>query len=99
LLESVYEKALMVELDERGIPAECQTLIPVRYHGQDLGMGFRADILVDRSLLLELKSVKEIIPIHISQVITYLKLLGLKRGYLLNFNKRLMKNGMKRISI
>jgi len=89
----------MVELDERGIPAESQILIPVHYHGHDLGMGFRADIIVDRSLLLELKSVKEISPLHTSQVMTYLKLLRLKRGYLLNFNNRLMKNGIKRISI
>jgi GxxExxY protein len=99
LLESVYELALMVEFKETGVPAKRQVEIPVTYKGQNLGVGFRADIIVDNCLLLELKAVNEISPLHIAQVITYLKLLKLKRGYLLNFNTRLLKNGIKRISI
>ena len=99
LLESVYELALMVELAEAGIPAQRQVEIPVQYRGQNLGIGFRADIIVDNCLLLELKSVDEVNSIHVAQVITYLKLLRFKRGYLINFNKGLLKDGIKRISI
>lgn len=62
-------------------------------------MGFRADIIVERSLLLELKAVQEIIPLHFAQVITYLKMTSIKRGFILNFNVPVMKKGIKRISI
>ena len=99
LLESVYEKALMYELTEAGIPAESQIDIPVKYRGIELGLGFRADIVVNGNLLLELKTVKEFMPIHLSQVITYLKVLNIKRGFLINFNTKLLKYGIKRISI
>ncbi len=99
LLESVYELALLVQLTEAGIRAERQVEVPVRYHGRDLGIGFRADMIVANHLLLELKCVDELAPIHLAQVITYLKLLRFKRGFLLNFNARLMKDGIKRISI
>lgn len=99
LLESVYEKALMFELAEIGISAKNQLGIPVKYRGIELGLGFRADIIVDNNLLLELKTVNEFAPIHLSQVMTYLKVLNIKRGFLLNFNTRLLKNGIKRISI
>jgi GxxExxY protein len=75
LLESVYEAAFFVELTEAGIPAIRQAAVPVVYHGQDLGVGFRADIIVADCLLLELKSVKELDDVHLSQVITYLRLL------------------------
>src|SRR5438270_10613383 len=88
LMESVYEMALMMELAEARIPAQRQVDIPVFYHGRDLGLGFRADIIVADCLLLELKSVDVFTPLHIAQVINYLKLLRFKRGYLLNFNKR-----------
>jgi len=99
LLESVYEKALMFELMEAGISAKSQVDVPVKYRNIDLGLGFRADIIVNNNLLLELKTVKEFSPIHLSQVMTYLKVLNIKRGFLLNFNTRLLKNGIKRISI
>ena len=99
LLESVYEKALLFELTEMGIPAQSQVDVPVKYRNVELGLGFRADIVVDNNLLLELKTVNEFAPIHLSQVMTYLKVLNIKRGFLLNFNTRLLKNGIKRISI
>jgi GxxExxY protein len=99
LLESVYEKALMFELAEAGIPAKCQVDVPVKYRDIELGLGFRADIVVDNSLLLELKTVSEFAPIHLSQIITYLKVLKIKRGFLLNFNTKLLKHGIKRVSI
>jgi len=99
LLESVYEAALMIELAERGIEARRQVEIPAFYKGHDLGLGFRADVIVQDCLLLEIKSVQEITPTHLAQLITYLKLLRYKRGFLLNFNSRLMKDGIKRVSI
>lgn len=99
LLESVYEVALAYELDKVGIKIKRQVDIPVVYDSVNLGTGFRADIVVDDSLLLELKAVDEIKPVHLAQMITYLKLMGLKRGYLLNFNTRLLKDGIKRVSI
>jgi len=99
LLESVYEAALMIELAERGIEARRQVEIPAFYKGHDLGLGFRADVIVQDCLLLEIKSVQEITPTHLAQLITYLKLLRYKRRFLLNFNSRLMKDGIKRVSI
>ena len=99
LLESVYEKALVIELTEAGVGARPQVEIPVVYRGRDLGVGFRADVIVEDCLLLELKCVETITPVHTAQIITYLKLLQFKRGFLLNFNVRLLKQGIKRISI
>jgi len=99
LLESVYELALLIELELMGILARRQIDVDVNYRGRDLGTGFRADIIVDGCLLLELKSVETLAPIHTAQLITYLKLLGFKRGYLLNFNVPLLKQRIKRVSI
>lgn len=69
------------------------------YKGNEIGVGFRADLIVEDCLLLELKCVETLHPIHLAQVITYLKLLRYKRGYLLNFHSQLMKDGIKRVSI
>ena len=99
LLESVYEQALAFELSQRDVGVLCQVEVPVFYKGHDLGTGFRADMIVEDSLLLELKSVDAFSGVHLAQVITYLRLLGLKRGLLLNFNTRLLKEGIKRVSI
>ena len=99
LLESVYQNALCVEFEERGISYEREVPVTVVYKGRDLGIGFRADIIVERTLLLELKSVESLVDIHLSQVLTYLKLLTFKRGLLLNFGSKLLKNGIKRVSI
>ena len=99
LLETVYERALIVELKEKGIAAEQQKAIPVIYRGKDLGIGFRADIVVETKLVLELKSVDKFCDIHIAQLITYLKLLNIKRGFLLNFNSIKLKQGIKKVSI
>ena len=99
LLESVYEKALAFELTLRGVHFLCQVEVPVSYKGNDLGAGFRADMIVEDSLLLELKSVDALSGIHLAQVMTYLRLLRLKRGLLLNFNTKLLKEGIKRVSI
>jgi GxxExxY protein len=99
LVESVYESAMMIELADSGMSAKNQVEIPVEYKGQSLGLGFRADIVVEDCLLLEIKSVNELNELHVAQVINYLKLLRLKRGFLLNFNRKLMKEGIRRVSI
>lgn len=99
LLESVYELALMVEFSDLGIEAKRQVEIPVSYRGVNLGIGFRADIIVAESLILEIKAVDELGAIHTAQIMSYLKLLGYKRGLLLNFNKKLLKEGIRRVSI
>jgi len=99
LLESVYKRALMMELAEEKIPAEREVEIPVMYRGRDLGVGFRADIIVNDCLLLELKCLDSITSIELAQVINYLKLLHFKRGYILNFKRRLLKEGIRRVSI
>jgi GxxExxY protein len=99
LLESVCAKALLIELAERGIRADSELPVDAKYKGHDLGLGLRADIVVEGRLLLELKAVAQLTDLHLAQVISYLKLLGLKRGYLLNFNCKRMKDGIKRVSI
>ena len=99
LLESVYEKALACELVDNGLAVQCQVPVTAYYRGRELGLGFRADMLVEHSLLLELKCVESFADLHIAQMITYLRLLRYKRGYLLNFNTRLLKYGIKRVSI
>lgn len=91
--------ALVIELSEAGFQVQRQVEIPVVYHGKELGIGFRADVIVADSLLLEIKAVEEFNSVHMAQLMTYLKLLNLKRGFLLNFNCRLMKQGIKRVSI
>ena len=99
LNESVYEAALMLELAVMGISAKRQVQVPVWYRGQKLDLAFQADVIVENCLLLELKSVESLTNIHLAQVMNYLKLLNLKRGYLLNFNVKLLKEGIKRVSI
>lgn len=99
LLESVYDAALAFELTRAGLNFRRQVEVPVVYAGHNLGLGFRADLVVADSLLLELKSVEALAPVHLAQVITYLRLLQFKRGYLLNFNHPLMKQVIRRVSI
>jgi GxxExxY protein len=99
LLESVYEAALAIELMERQLAVARQVEIPVRYPGRELGVGFRADLLVEDRLLIELKCVDRFHPVHVAQVITYLKLLGFKRSLLISFNQRLLRDAIKRVSI
>jgi len=99
LLESAYEAALCHELSTRGMRCDRQVLIPVKYKGVDVGPGFRADIVVENCLLIELKCVDVIGGMHVAQVINYLRLLNIKRGFILNFHAKLMKEGIKRVSI
>jgi len=96
LLESVYEAALCRELALRGIPFVRQAEIHVSYKGEPLDCGFRADIIADSRVILELKSVEQILPIHEAQLINYLKLAHLQLGLLINFNVPVLKNGLRR---
>ncbi|MBI4908152.1 MAG: GxxExxY protein [Acidobacteria bacterium] len=97
LLESVYEAALSKELRIRGIDHVRQKDIHVAYKGEDLGLGFRADILVADTVVVEIKSVAEIAPIHQKQTLNYLKLARKPVGLLINFNVPLLKDGITRI--
>ena len=99
LLESVYEKCLAFELADRGLLVATQKEIPVRYKNLTFDCSFRADLIVENKVLLELKSIDQLMPIHTSQVITYLKLTGLKTALLINFNVPTLKTGLKRISL
>ncbi len=96
LLESVYEQCLCHELSERGLAYERQVEVPILYKGASLPCGLRADLIVERRVLLELKAVDEIHPIHEAQLLTYLRLTGIKVGLLLNFNVTALKHGILR---
>jgi len=97
LLETVYEAVLAKELRERGLTVERQIPIPIEYGGFRFDEGFRADIVVEGKVILELKSIEAINNAHKKQLLTYLKLTGMKLGYLLNFGEALMKDGIIRI--
>jgi GxxExxY protein len=97
LLESTYEACLKYELAERGLKAECQKVLPVVYKEILLEQGYRIDLLVENCVVVELKAVDAITDVHKAQVLTYLKLSGHKIGLLLNFNVKLLKNGIHRL--
>ena len=97
LLESAYEECLCREMSLRDLPFERQKAVPVEYKGVKLDCGYRLDVVVDKLVVLELKAVNALESIHDAQLITYLKLTGLKLGMLINFNVPVLKNGIKRI--
>ena len=97
LLESAYEECLCYEFVNRGIKYERQKLLPVAYKGTKLDCGYRLDVVVNDLVVLELKAVDQIQPIHSAQLLTYLKLSNLKLGILINFNVTVLKSGIKRI--
>ena len=96
LLESTYEQCLAFELDQAGLEYKRQPPLPVQYKGRLLECGYRIDMLVQGSLILELKSVDAILGIHQAQLLTYMKLAGVKTGLLINFNVQQLKSGIKR---
>jgi GxxExxY protein len=97
LLESAYELCLIRELRKRGLRVESQVPIAVRYDGETLDVGYRADLLVEGVILVELKSAETVLPIHKAQLLSYLRLSGKEVGLLINFNVEHLKNGIKRI--
>ena len=97
LLESVYERALIHELQQNGLSVTSQVPIDMNYKGVNLGEGLRLDLLVENSLIVELKSVEELKPIHYKQLLTYLKLTNKHIGLLINFNVNDFRDGIKRV--
>jgi GxxExxY protein len=98
LLESAYETCLVHELGQRGLDVKRQVALPLIYDGIKLDAGYRLDLLINDRIIVELKSVDKFLPIHTAQLLSYLKLSGLKLGYLLNFNVVHMREGIKRIA-
>ena len=97
LLETVYEVVLTKELQSRGLRVERQVPVSITYGGLRLEEGFRADLIVEGKVILELKSTEQLSKVHPKQVLTYLKLKGLKLGFVLNFGSNLMKDGIERV--
>jgi GxxExxY protein len=98
LLESAYEECLCHELAQRSIYFERQKSLPVKYKNVLLDCGYKPDLVVEARVILELKTVEQLLPIHEAQLLTYLKLSGLTLGLLINFNVPVLKNGIKRIA-
>ena len=97
LFESVYEEILYYRLTKRGINVQKQVAVPVYYEEVKMDVGFRADLIVESKVVVEIKSIEAVAPVHHKQLLTYLKLTGLKVGLLINFNEALLKDGIKRI--
>lgn len=98
LLESVYETTLAFDLREKGMEVQQQVPMPLVYKEVKQDIGYRIDLIVDNKVLVEIKSVETLAPVHFSQTLTYLKLSGLKLGLLINFNSKTLKEGIHRIA-
>ena len=97
LLESTYEACLAYELSEAGLSIETQKGLPVVYKEVKLDCGYRIDVLANRKVIVEVKSIEALSDVHLAQILTYLKLSGCKLGYLINFNVTLLKEGIRRV--
>jgi len=97
LFESVYEAILFYELTQLGFAVDRQKGIPVNWKEINLDLGFRSDLIVENRVLIEIKSIEAIAPVHKKQVLTYIRLTGIKLGLLINFNEALIKEGITRI--
>ncbi|CAG0927785.1 hypothetical protein TFLX_00622 [Thermoflexales bacterium] len=96
LLESAYESCLLYELSQQGLKVEAQRPLPIIYREVKLDCGYRLDLLVEDAVIVELKAVEQLVPIHTAQLMSYLKLSGCKVGLLINFHETLLKNGIVR---
>jgi len=99
LLERVYQECLCLELTEAGIPFRREVMVPVLYKAHTIEMGLRADILVDDAILLEIKAVASIVPAHEAQILTYLRMSGIRVGFILNFHAHRLKDGLRRFVV
>ena len=97
LLESVYEAVMLYEIQKHGLQVDSQVPIPVVWEDVKLEVGFRADLIVERKVVIELKSVEQILPVHKKQLLTYLRLADCRLGLLINFGAELIKNGISRV--
>ena len=98
LLETVYEVILAKKLTEMGLAVERQVPVPIRFEGMVFDEGFRADLIIERKVIIELKSVEHLAPVHSKQLLTYLRLTGCRLGLLINFGEALLKDGFKRVA-
>jgi GxxExxY protein len=99
LLESVYKACLIVELRAARLNVETECDLPLFYNGAQLEVGYRADMIVERTVVVEVKSVEKLLPVHHAQVVTYLKLTGCRVGLLVNFNVPILRHGIRRIEL
>jgi GxxExxY protein len=99
LLESAYQAAMAAELEYLGVPFREQVEVPIQYRGRKLDCAYRLDLIVDDQLIVELKAVDKLMPVHEAQLLTYLRLMNIKTGLLLNFNTPYLRNGIKRLSL
>ena len=97
LLETIYEACLLYELQKRKVSIESQVAVPITYDKLKLDSGLRLDLIVEKAIVLELKAVEKLLPIHEAQLLTYLKLTNLRLGFLINFNVEAIRLGIKRI--
>ena len=97
LLESAYHECLSHELKARDVHIECEVPIAIEYKGHRIGVAYRADMLIENKVLVELKTVDTLLPVHKAQLLTYLRLTDRKLGLLMNFNVSVMKNGVRRV--
>jgi GxxExxY protein len=97
LLESVYQELYVYKLRERGVSVETEVQLPVVYEGKQFTSTFRIDILIEKKLVIELKSVETVLPVHKKQLLTYLRLSNLKLGLLINFGSAYIKDGIERV--
>jgi GxxExxY protein len=97
LLESIYDQALCVELQRRNLLVNRQRELPIVYKGVSLEGGFRIDIMVEEMVIIEVKAVEKLLPVHEAQLLTYLKLANLKLGLLMNFNSTVVSNSIRRV--
>ena len=98
VMERVYEACLAIELRKRGLVVETQKAMPVFYEGVELDLGYRLDLLVEHRVVMELKVVTKLLPVHTAQLLSYLRLGGFKLGLLLNFHEARIKDGIVRIA-
>jgi GxxExxY protein len=98
LLESVCEECFCKELQLQGVAFDRQVPLPIEYKGLQLDCGYRMDVVLDKKVVVEIKCVEKILPVHEAQLLTYLKLSGLKVGLIINFNSALLKDGIKRLA-
>jgi len=98
LLETVYEAILAKKLTDMGLAVERQVPVSIRFEGMVFDEGFRADLIIERKVIIELKSVEHLAPVHSKQLLTYLRLTGCRLGLLINFGEALLKDGFKRVA-
>jgi len=97
LLEAIYRECLAQELTDRGIAVECEVPLAVRYKSHEFPSAYRMDLVVEKKLILELKAVEQLMPVHTAQILSYLKMSNSKLGLLINFNVPVLRDGIKRV--